>query len=134
MTVRKWLTTAAVAAGLGLGATLPAGGSRHQGRIHVRHAPGHRPEAAKAQAEAWLKKAGKFDQAAFDKIWAEDEASVLDRTLATLELGSADAKKVMAVGPQRGGRGPEGRPGRSSRTRSTTPTSGPTWPSASPAG
>jgi hypothetical protein len=55
------------------------------------------PEAGKAQAEAWLKKVGKFDQGALDKIWAEDEASVLDRTLATLELGSEDAKKVMSA-------------------------------------
>jgi hypothetical protein len=54
------------------------------------------PEAGKAQAEAWLKKAGKFDQAAFDKIWANEDASVLDRTLATFELGSEDAKKILA--------------------------------------
>ena len=66
------------------------------------------PEAAKAQAEAWLKKAGKFDQAAFDKIWAEEDASVLDRTLATLELGSADAKAIMAVRQERRRRRPEG--------------------------
>jgi hypothetical protein len=53
------------------------------------------PEAGKAQAEAWLKKAGKFDQAAFDKIWADQDASVLDRTLATFELGNDEAKKVL---------------------------------------
>jgi len=51
-------------------------------------------EAAKTQAESWLKKASpSYDAAAFAKIWADDEASVLDRTLATLEMGSADAKK-----------------------------------------
>jgi hypothetical protein len=56
------------------------------------------PEAAKAKSAAWLKSVGKFDQAAFDKIWAEEEATVLDRTLATLELGSPDAKAVLAAG------------------------------------
>ena len=38
------------------------------------------PEAAKAKAEAWLKAAGNFDEAAFNKIWAEENRSVLDRT------------------------------------------------------
>src|SRR5262245_1851920 len=55
------------------------------------------PEAARAQAEVWLKKAGKFDQAAFDKVWADADASVLDRTVATLELGSPEAKATMAA-------------------------------------
>jgi hypothetical protein len=55
------------------------------------------PEVAKTQAEAWLKQAGKFDQAAFDKVWAEADVSVLDKTLATLELGSDEARKVMAI-------------------------------------
>ena len=101
MTVRKWLTTAVVAAGLGLGATLPAAAADTKTEYTFGTLRATAPEAAKAQAEAWLKKAGKFDQAAFDKIWAEDDASVLDRTIATLELGSADAKKVMDAGPQR---------------------------------
>ena len=96
MTVRKWLTTAAVAAGLGLGSTLSAaGGEKAEYTFGALTAAA--PEAAKAQAEAWLKKVGKFDAAAFDKIWAQEEASVLDRTLASLELGSDDAKKVMAA-------------------------------------
>src|SRR5262245_48471053 len=54
------------------------------------------PDVARAKAEAWLKSAGKFDPAAFEKIWADADASVLDRTIATLELGSPDAKAAMA--------------------------------------
>ena len=132
MTVRKWLTVAAVAAGFGLGATLPAAADT-KAEYTFGSLKATAPDAAKAQAEAWLKKAGKFDQAAFDKIWTQEEASVLDKTIATLELGSADAKKVMDAGPQRGGGSPQGRPRRSSRTRSKTPTSAPTWPSGLPA-
>ena len=55
------------------------------------------PEAAQAQAEAWLKKVGKFDAAAFAKIWSAEEVTVLDRTLATFELGSPDAKTILAA-------------------------------------
>ena len=107
MTVRKWLTTAVVAAGLGLGATTAARPPTPRPSTPSARSRPPTPEAAKAQAEAWLKKAGKFDQAAFDKVWAEDEASVLDRTIATLELGSAEAKKVMDAGPQRRDRAPK---------------------------
>ncbi|HKA07775.1 MAG TPA: hypothetical protein VKD71_11000 [Gemmataceae bacterium] len=95
MTVRKWLTVAAVAAGLGLGATSPAAAADPKGEYTFGSLKAAPPEAAKAQAEAWLKKAGKFDQAAFEKIWTQEEATVLDKTLATLEFGSPDARKVM---------------------------------------
>ena len=95
MTLRKWLTMAVVAAGLGLGATLPASAADTKTEFTFGTLRAATPEVAKAQAEAWLKKAGKFDQAAFDKIWAQEEASVLDKTLATLEFGSPEAKKIM---------------------------------------
>jgi hypothetical protein len=98
VTVRKWLTVAAVAAGLGLGTALPAPAADTKGQFTFGSLRTLSPDAGKAKAEAWLKKAGKFDQAAFDKIWAQDEVSVLDRTLATLELGSPEAKKVLAAG------------------------------------
>lgn len=97
MTLRKWLTTAVIAAGLGLGATLPAEAAATKAEYTFGNLRATAPEVAKAQAEAWLKKAGKFDQAAFDKIWAEADTSVLDKTLATLEIGSADAKAVLAA-------------------------------------
>lgn len=98
MTLRKWLTSACVAAvaGLGLGAT-PARAVDPKAEYTFGSLRALAPEAARAQAEAWLKKAGKFDQAAFDKVWNEADLSVLDKTLATLEQGSPEAKAVLAV-------------------------------------
>jgi hypothetical protein len=98
VTVRKWLTVAAVAAGLGLGTSLPATAADTKNQFTFGSLRTLAPEAAKAKAEAWLKKTTKFDRAAFDKIWAQDELSVLDRTIATLEFGSPEAKKVLAAG------------------------------------
>lgn len=97
MTVRKWLTVGAVAAGLGLGMSLPASAADIKSQYSFGSLRTLAPDAAKVKAESWLKKAGKFDQAAFDKVWAQEEASVLDRTLASLELGSADAKAILAA-------------------------------------
>ncbi|MCI0700178.1 MAG: hypothetical protein L0241_03725 [Planctomycetia bacterium] len=54
------------------------------------------PEAAKAKAEAWLKSVGKFDQAAFDKIWANENRTVLDRTADSLALGNTEAATLLA--------------------------------------
>ena len=97
MTVRKWLSTAALSAGLGLGLVVPAGAADPKAEFTFGTLRATPPEAAKAQAEAWLKKAGKFDAAAFDKVWAEADVSVLDKTIATLEMGSDEARKLMAV-------------------------------------
>jgi hypothetical protein len=55
------------------------------------------PEAAKAKAEAWLKAAGKFDQAAFDKVWADESRTVLDRTADALALGNSEAAALLAL-------------------------------------
>ncbi|MBX9623289.1 MAG: hypothetical protein K2X82_05705 [Gemmataceae bacterium] len=52
---------------------------------------------AKVKAAAWLKAANKFDQAAFDKLWADDARPVLDRVADTLALGNADAAAVVAA-------------------------------------
>ena len=54
------------------------------------------PEAAKAKAAAWLKSVGKFDQAAFDKVWAKENRSVLDRTADSLALGNTEAESLLA--------------------------------------
>src|SRR5437879_888837 len=54
------------------------------------------PEAAKIKAEAWLKSVGKFDQAAFDKIWNQGERTVLDRVADTLALGNPEAATIIA--------------------------------------
>lgn len=55
---------------------------------------------AKAKAEAWLKAANKFDQAAFDKVWAADGRTTLDRIGDTLALGHPDAAAVVTAARQ----------------------------------
>jgi hypothetical protein len=94
---RIWLTSAAVAAGLWLGFAPTGRAADPKAEYTFGSLKAATPEEAKAKAAAWLKSTGKFDQAAFDKVWAQDEVSVLDRTLATLELGSEDARKVLAA-------------------------------------
>jgi hypothetical protein len=54
------------------------------------------PEAAKAKAEAWLKSVGKFDQAAFNKIWSDEGRTILDRTADSLALGNTEAALILA--------------------------------------
>jgi len=54
------------------------------------------PETAKARSEAWLKSVGKFEQAAFDKVWADESRTVLDRTADALALGNAEAATILA--------------------------------------
>jgi len=95
MPTKRLLSCLALAVGLSIGLTASAADPKAEYTFGSLKAL--TPEAGKAQAEGWLKKAGKFDQAAFDAIWSQDEASVLDRTLATLELGSADAKAIMTA-------------------------------------
>jgi len=53
--------------------------------------------AAKAKAEAWLKSTGKFDQAAFDKIWTDESKSVLDRVSDTIAAGNTEAAAILAA-------------------------------------
>jgi hypothetical protein len=56
------------------------------------------PEAARTQAEAWLKEAGKTDaatQKAFADIWNGDR-TVLEKVTATLCLGSPEAKALLS--------------------------------------
>lgn len=53
-----------------------------------------RPEDAKAKAEAWFRRTPSFNQQAFDKTWGTD-APVLDKVLATFELGSPEARSVL---------------------------------------
>jgi hypothetical protein len=56
-------------------------------------------DAARAQAQAWLKSVGKTDDAstkAFEAIWAQNERAVLDRVADTLSLGDPEAAKLLA--------------------------------------
>ena len=55
------------------------------------------PDAARSQAEEWLRSVGKTDaatQKAFADLWAGDR-TVLDKVTETLSLGSPDAKKLL---------------------------------------
>ncbi len=55
------------------------------------------PDAARSQAEEWLKGVGKTDDAtqkAFAALWASDR-TLLDKVTETLCLGSPDAKKLL---------------------------------------
>ena len=52
---------------------------------------------AKAKSEAWLKATGKFEQAAFDKIWSDDSKSVLDRVSDTIVAGNSEAATILAA-------------------------------------
>jgi tetratricopeptide (TPR) repeat protein len=51
-------------------------------------------DAAKAQAQEWLKTAGKMDEAAFAAIWSSDKPT-LDKVAQTLALGDADAAQLL---------------------------------------
>src|SRR5262249_5901063 len=57
------------------------------------------PEAARAQAEAWLKEAGKTDAGTMEKfqaIWKQDERPVVERLVDTFALGDPRIAKLMA--------------------------------------
>lgn len=57
------------------------------------------PEAARGQAEAWLKQVGKADPATTEKfqaVWKQDDLPVIDRLSATFALGSEPAAKLLA--------------------------------------
>ena len=100
MSVRRWLTSAAVAAGTLAGAAPAA---------EVGSAPAAKPafsfgtlratpaDAAKAKLAAWLKSTGKLDQAQFDAVWAQDGRSVFDRTVDSIVFGLPAAAPLLAA-------------------------------------
>ena len=56
-------------------------------------------DTVKAQAQAWLKDAGKTDAATtaqFEAIWKQAERPILDRLADSIALGDADAAKLLA--------------------------------------
>ncbi len=96
MTLRKWLTAAALSAGLVFGSTIPVSAAEKTKNEYTFGALRTAPlETAKNQAAAWLKSTGKFDQKAFDAIWAQEDLTVLDKVADTLKLGSADAARIL---------------------------------------
>ena len=98
MTIRQWLAAAALGTGLatcGAPAASAVDPATKNPAFGFTTLTAMTPAAAQAKAEAWLKSVGKFDQAAFDKIWADDRP-VLDRVADSLALGSPEAKAVVA--------------------------------------
>jgi hypothetical protein len=95
--IRQWLAAVAISAGMAVAAS-PAGAAEPAKKptFGFSTLKAATPEAAKAKAEAWLKSVGKFDQAAFDKVWANDKRTVLDRTADSLALGHTEAAALLA--------------------------------------
>ncbi len=97
MTLRKWLCSLAVGAMAATGATAAdkeakplAPAALTFGTLRAMPV-----EVAKAKAETYLKAAGKHDQAKVDGIWAQNDKSVLDRTIESIALANPDAKKAV---------------------------------------
>lgn len=99
MTIRTWLQSAALAAGV---AILPVGA------FAADNPPVAKPvfafaslkamasAEAKAKVEAYLKKVGHYDAASVDKIWANDGRGVLERTADSLVIGNSEAAAALA--------------------------------------
>jgi len=96
VTLRKWLTAAALSTGLVFGSTLTATAAEKIKNEFTFGALRTAPvEAAKAKAETWLKSTKNFDQKAFDAIWAQEDLTVLDKVADTLKLGDAEAARIL---------------------------------------
>ena len=134
MKIRKLFAAAALSAGLAVPPPGVAAEPAKKPAFGFSTLKAATPEAAKAKAEAWLKSVGKFDQAAFDKVWADESRTVLDRTADSLALGNTEAAAILADVRKAGRPGPGRRPRASSRTPRQTPSSAPTsrWPSPRP--
>jgi hypothetical protein len=96
--LRKWtIPTLALSAALLCGGSLSAADAKKPEKatasFGLLQAPA--PEAAKAQAQDWLKATGKMNEKAFDAIWASDR-TILEKVADTLALGDEDAAKILA--------------------------------------
>src|SRR5436190_1019922 len=97
VTIRKLFAAAAVSAGLAaFAAPAVAAEPAKKPAFGFSTMKATAPEVAKAKAEAWLKSVGKFDQAAFDKIWSDEKRTVLDRTADSLALGNTEVAALLA--------------------------------------
>lgn len=97
MKIRQLFAAAAVSAGLAVAATPAlAAEPAKKPTFGFSTMKAANAEEAKAKAAAWLKSIGKFDQAAFDKIWADEKRTVLDRTADSLALGNTEAAAMLA--------------------------------------
>ncbi len=99
MTIRTWLQSAALAAGIAIG-LLGASAADNPPVAKPVFAFASLKSMASAEArskvEAYLKKVGCFDAAALDKIWANDSRGVLERTADSLVIGNSEAAAALA--------------------------------------
>ena len=97
MKMRKLFAAAAVSAGLAVTAS-PAFAAEPAAKptFGFSTMKAVAPEAAKAKAAAWLKSVGKYDEAAFNKVWADEKRTVLDRTADSLALGNSEVAALLA--------------------------------------
>jgi hypothetical protein len=96
--VRQWLSASAVAAGIVLGQATPTLWADTKVEYTFGSLRPLAAEEAKTKTETWLKSTGKpFDATELAKIWKAEGTSVLEKTLASLELGSDDAKTILAA-------------------------------------
>jgi hypothetical protein len=93
--IRELFAAATIAAGLSVATPAIAAEPAKKPTFGFSTMKAATPEAAKAKAEAWLKSVGKFDQAAFEKIWANNSRTVLDRTADSLALGNTEAAALL---------------------------------------
>lgn len=101
MTVRKWLALAAFAVGIFLGAgsasaDVPKPEPTSKPVFAFGSLKATAADVAKAKVEAALKTAGKFDQAKFEAVWADQGRPVHDRTVDSLLLANADFAAALA--------------------------------------
>lgn len=100
MSARRWLTSAAVAAGAwGTGVAPAAEVSASPAKLAfsfgtLKATPA---ETAKEKLAGWLQASGKLDRAKLDAIWAQDGRSVFDRTVDSIVLGAPEAAALLAA-------------------------------------
>jgi len=96
--LRYWLALACAAPLVGLGAAradVVKKANKEPISFGALHSAS--PEEVRAQAQAWLKSAGKAGaQKEFDALWAREELPLLDRVAGTFALGDAEAAKLLA--------------------------------------
>jgi hypothetical protein len=98
--LRNWIATVAVAAGSATfasgadpepkGAKVPEPSQLTFGTLRAMP-----PEVAQAKAEAYLKAAGKLDQAKVDAIWINTDKTVMTKVLETIALANPAAQKAL---------------------------------------
>jgi hypothetical protein len=97
VTIRQWLRSTAFAVGILAGPpTLMAADQPSKPVFAFANLKSASVADAKAKAEAYLKKAGTFNEAAFNEIWSQDNRTVLDRTADSLAMSNTEAAAALA--------------------------------------